>query len=274
MNKNTQPKVSIVIPTYNGSRYIEKTIRSVIEQTYENIELIVIDDCSTDNTIQIVNSLKQQLKNNFTVIMNEQNSGLMKTNNYAAQACTGDYLMILGHDDLLAKDHVSEMLSKFDRETVMLWCNSFVIDKNDDVVFLSLKPYLQKIKNLLVKPLLYQANFISSTGALIKADAFKAVNGFDENFLHFGEWSLWIKLASIGEIKFVDQPISFYRRHDLNMTSASNMDKAKTELSLFYNFCSNLAVSQLKLRFFEKLFLSLYKAFLSTKKFLKISTGK
>lgn len=268
MNKYFQPKVSVIIPTYNGSSYIEKTICSVLEQTYGNIELIVIDDCSTDNTLIIVNDLKSKLQADFSILVNQKNLGLMKTNNHAAKQCTGDFLMILGHDDYLDKQHIERMLPEFNTGDVMLWCNSYVVDKQGLIVYLSLKPILQKFKNLFVKPLLRNANFISSTGALIKMSAFKEVNGFNEDFLHFGEWSLWIKLAAIGSIRFVSTPIAFYRRHDFNMTSSDNLKKAKPELVAFYKFCNELANLHLKLGFWDKVFSALYNSFHLMKKLI------
>jgi len=259
-------KVSVIVPTYNGSEFIEETINSVIEQDYCNVELIVIDDCSTDNTVKVVSKLESKF--NFKFLSNETNQGLMKTNNIAVKESSGEYLLILGHDDLLASNHIAQLLNDFKPNDVMLWCNSDVIDANGKIVEESLKNYVQLIKNKFTRPLLMVANYISSTGAIIRRSTFDQVGGFSEQYRHFGEWTLWIKLAAKGQIKFSTQTKSYYRRHDENMTSESNIKKSRTVLDNFYISAKELAELSFKLNLIESVFSYIYTNFHAIKKSL------
>ncbi|MGJ8693616.1 MAG: glycosyltransferase family 2 protein [Thalassotalea sp.] len=256
--------VSIIIPTYNGGEFIEETINSVVKQDYPNVELIVIDDCSTDITVEVVRNL--QSKFCFRFMCNEVNQGLMKTNNIAAKESLGDYLIFLGHDDLLAENHISKLLKGYRENDVMLWCNSYVIDINGKITGTSLNNYIQLIKNQFSRPLLMVANYISSTGAIINRVSFDHVGGFSEQYRHFGEWTLWIKLATIGKVRFSTQSKTYYRRHSENMTSETNTQITKTVLDDYYSSAKELAESSFTLNIVESIFSYIYKFFQKIKK--------
>lgn len=257
-------KVSVIIPTFNGSEFIEETINSVLKQDYYNVELIVIDDCSTDNTLAVVRKLESEF--NFKLISNSTNQGLMKTNNIGVKASSGEFLMILGHDDLLAPNHITLLLKDFKSSDVMLWCNSDIIDGEGKIVGTSLKNYIQLIKNYFSRPLLMVANYISSTGAIIRRSTYEQVEGFSEQFRHFGEWTLWIKLASQGKVRYSTKTKAYYRRHGDNMTSAPNIKKSRTTLDDFYESAKVLADSSFKLNVIESTFSFIYKKFHAIKK--------
>ena len=90
-------KVSVIIPCYNQSEYIEEAILSVVNQTYPNIEIICIDDCSSDNSAQIIKSLVEQYKN-IVFLSNIENVGVVKSRNKAVEVSTGQYILPLDGD--------------------------------------------------------------------------------------------------------------------------------------------------------------------------------
>ena len=119
-------KVLIIIPTYNGEKYIKETIDSCLNQSYKNIEVIVIDDCSSDNTVEILRSYDDKID----LYVNRINQGIAKNLNKMLLGRTEDFYIFLGHDDILPKNHVKIMVSEFDDNTLFVHCNNIVIDKD------------------------------------------------------------------------------------------------------------------------------------------------
>lgn len=134
-------KISIIIPAYNVSLYIKKCVESVINQTYKNIEIIVVNDGSTDNTGQILDNLS--LKDKRIKIVHQKNLGVSSARNTGLEFATGDFVTFVDGDDYLAKDFIDYML-KIEKETAADLC-------------FSIKSYTKKEerqnKNLYIKPL-------------------------------------------------------------------------------------------------------------------------
>ena len=106
-----QPLVSFIISVYNGEAYIEKCIRSIISQTYENLEIIIIDDSSNDSTNLILKNLSKNCKVKIKIIKNEVNLGLTKSLNIAASAAQGDWLARLDADDISKRDRIKDQIN-------------------------------------------------------------------------------------------------------------------------------------------------------------------
>lgn len=102
------PLVSIVMPAYNSEKFIHEAIQSVLNQTYQNWELLIVDDCSTDNTIQIINSFKDNRIHYFTL---KENSGAAVARNYAIERTKGEYMAFLDSDDLWHPEKLERQLT-------------------------------------------------------------------------------------------------------------------------------------------------------------------
>ncbi len=241
-------RVAIVIPTYNGSQFIKKTIESCLMQSYLNIEIIVIDDASTDNTLEEISFFKDKIK----IIKNKANLGLVKTINKALKNITADFVLLLGHDDFLPQEHVSIMLEKFsDINVVAVHCNSILVDKNDDEISIARDDAEQMRKNDNIMYELSIDNFISSCGMMHRKDAFDKVNGWDENYRNYGEWLFYIKELEFGQIKYTTKTKAYYRRHDTNITNTFKTKKVKKDLAKYKRVCRRLAHIKNENSFYE-----------------------
>lgn len=229
--------VSIVIPTYNGHKYIEKTIISCLEQTYESINVIVIDDCSTDNTLEILLNYKSRVK----ILSNKSNLGLVKTVNIAMAEVNTEYFILLGHDDILSKNHIEVMVSEFELGVVGVHCNSLIIDNFGEETSVARNDLIQnkKTDNCLFE--LSIDNFISSCGMLHKTRVFRKINGWDNTYLHFGEWLYYIRALKYGRIKYTTKTIAYYRRHDSNITKSFKSKDMARKLNAYKSQCRRLA---------------------------------
>ena len=106
---NTNPLISIIIPVYNGEKHIEKTLKSIIAQDYENIEIILVDDVSKDNTIKIAKKILEDGTKKFKIVERSQNGGQCAARNTGYNAANGEYIIFFDHDDLAEKNFVSSL---------------------------------------------------------------------------------------------------------------------------------------------------------------------
>lgn len=236
---------SILIPVYNGELFLEKTIKSCLNQSLiDNIEIIVVDDCSNDSSFEIMQKLAFSHPN-IIALKNENNMGINKTVNKAALLAKGKYMMFLGHDDMLRPNHVEIMTNEFDDEISFVHCNSDLIDKDDNIYGMGAddNEQLKKTKN--IKYYLALGNVTHSTGAIIRKSFFDNVGGWDEKYLNYGEWLLWIKLASAGKVKYSTKIKAFYRRHDTNITNSFEDKNFKPELLKYYEDCRQTAIANI-----------------------------
>jgi len=253
-----KPLISIIIPTYNGEKFIDKTIKSCLNQTYENIEIIIINDNSKDNTEKIIYEFLYDQRIKY--IKNKRNLGIVKNVNMGYRESKGKYVISLGHDDVLKPNHLEIMYDCFERNTSFVFCNSELIDENGNFIknMFDETKILAKLKNPIFE--FSKENFINSCGAMVnKEKAFEVGlwEEFDE-FPHYGEWYFWVKLATVGQVKYCDKIKSQYRRHSTNITNTFKDKEVIKKLNKFKNICRKFAYSKGDFTFKQKINFYLY----------------
>ena len=138
-------KVSIIVPIYNVSKYVEKCVSSLMEQTYENIEFIFVNDCTPDNSIEILTRTLKKYPNRYKsaqIINNKQNLGLAKTREVGILAATGEYIIHCDSDDWVEKNMIEELIKVATQEKADMVICDLILDYGT-----TLKYYPQKITN-------------------------------------------------------------------------------------------------------------------------------
>lgn len=209
--------ISIIIPTYNAAKYIEETMRSVFSQTYTPFEIVIVDDCSLDSTFNILVNFKQ-LGFDFRLLKNDTNRGLGYTFNRAVKESTGEWIIALGHDDLIPKDYLYKISRFFSPEISLVHTNHILIDEFNNYI-----PSIYSKKNIKSRfPFFFLSheNFISIIGVAINKRKFLNVNGLieDQDNKITSEHLLWVKLATEGDIVFCSETKPFYRWHNGNLS--------------------------------------------------------
>jgi glycosyltransferase involved in cell wall biosynthesis len=233
-------KVLIITPTYNGEKYIKETIDSCLNQTYKNLEIIVVDDCSSDSTVEILNSYT----NRINLTTNQNNQGITKNLNKALpNRKDGKYFIFLGHDDVLPPNHVEIMVNEFDDNTIFVHCNNMGIDKNGNETGLIRDDNIQikKTSNCLFE--LSIDNFITSCGMMHRVDIFQKIGGLDEKWKNWAEWLLYVKELGLndGVAKYTTKTRAFYRRHETNITYTMKQKHIKKSVYDFKKESRHLA---------------------------------
>lgn len=272
-----QQKVSIIIPVYNGERYILDTIESCLNQTHVNIEVVAVDDGSNDDSVKLIESINHQdirLGIRFICLKNESNLGLSRTINRAVNFCSGDIVLILGHDDVILPHHVSNMLMAWrGRDTSLVYCNASVIDSDGNLI--GRKIYNDRkleSKNLNYLRNISIDNYVPSCGLLFKRKFFLEVGGWDEKFRNYGEWLLWIKLAHKGSFVFAKTDTALYRVHTQNISLTFKDEKVKQILKIYFSYCQKVALSY-DLPIIERLHIYLYRMLVSLYRSLINNSG-
>ena len=231
--------ISIVIPLYNSMNYIEKTIRSCLSQSYRDLEIIVVDDCSDDQSAKIVQRIMSE-DTRVSYYCNEENLGVIKTINHGLKYCSGYYVIVLGNDDILNEKHIETYLEYIKKkEYSFLYCSSDLIDENG-VKFGECKA--ENIEGHYSK--LARYNPINACGVMINYKYLKEVGFYPSNlgFRNCGEWYLWIELLHHENCAYVDEIKSLYRIHSSNLTKKLYSKKYIKETRLYSVMCMKQAL--------------------------------
>ena len=195
--------VSVIIPAFNAEKYIHETITSVLNQTFTNFEIIVVDDGSTDNTASIVESFGKKVK-----LYKRLNQGVSSARNYAVSKSKNNWLAFIDADDLWTDDKLNIQISSLNGAS---WShtNSIYIGENQNgkISRSDLTPQYggQVFEHLILN------NFITTSTVMIKKDIFLNHHGFDETMIALEDWKLWLKIAEKETISYVEEPLAYYR---------------------------------------------------------------
>lgn len=223
MTNMPHPKVSILIPSYNHAAFIEQTIRSVWEQDYPNLELVIVDDGSTDNSREVIARLKA-ISPITMVVAEQENARICRTLNRALELSTGQIIGILASDDIMLPDRLNQEVRWFEAEPTLKVLYSNGRFQSDGGVFGDahklMKPFLKRGVVSTRNHLLSTAPGFYIQAMLIKRDFLLTLGGFDEE-TGSDDWSLNIRifqtLRSDNEFKFLDRYAFLYRVHEAQM---------------------------------------------------------
>ncbi len=249
--------VSIIIPLYNAEAYIEKTIQSCLNQTYKNIEIIVVDDCSVDKSYKIVDCIMKKEYPVIKLYKNEVNSGLIFTVNKGLEYCKGRYIITLGNDDTLKEKHIENMISIMkQKDCSFIYCGSDYIDENDNIIGKSNTLDIGSYKKMMAR-----RNIINSCGLMVNRKYLDMVRGYpsDLGFKNYGEWYLWIRLLGLAPAVYTNEIRSNYRIHSLNLTKTLLKKENIIETCNYNLLCMKLASGELGFRIFQRGYLKLYR---------------
>lgn len=221
------PLVSVIIPAYNHELYIEEALQSVINQTYKNIQLIVINDGSTDGTAEIIGKFTNINQDKNIQFVNKKNEGVCKTLNRGLAMATGDYVAFLASDDLWLPDRVSIQLEFMEKNKNigMVFSDAWFLRLNTktNVKWSDYKSGIRKcfkndIQNTNMYTLLLTKPMIPALTVMIRKSVFDVVGFFDERLIAEDD-EMWLRIAREYPIAYVDTPLAFYRMHNGNNSS-------------------------------------------------------
>ncbi len=215
--KNKYPLVSIIIPCYNHEQFVQDSIQSVIDQTYGNIELLIIDDGSKDGSVIKIQEMIEACKERFVrfEFRYRGNIGLSATLNEALEWCEGKYFSPIASDDqiLSYKTNIQVQYLETNNDSVAVFGGVQLIDKNNR----KLEKLVSKAKSYSFEDIIMHSHNLLAPTQMIRKEAIDNVGGYNSN-LFIEDWYMWLKLSEIGNIHCIDEIFAFYRQHDNNMS--------------------------------------------------------
>jgi glycosyltransferase involved in cell wall biosynthesis len=221
MNSESMPKVSVVIPTYNHGRYIRRALESVINQTWSCIEIIVVDNYSTDNTADVVKSIGDVRIKYFLI----NNQGVIaKSRNFGLSLASGDWIAFLDSDDWWRSDKIERCLGGY-LENVDLIYHDMIIKNCRRISWPEKRIKSWQLKNPVLKDLLLKGNAIATSSVIVRKKVMLAVGGMCEDSEMVGaeDFNTWLRIARLTEgFLYLPYPLGFYFFHNQGV-SRKNM---------------------------------------------------
>jgi glycosyltransferase involved in cell wall biosynthesis len=228
------PTVSVIIPNFNHARFLQKRIDSVLNQTFQDFELILLDDCSTDDSRSILSQYANDPR--VRIAFNEVNSGsTFKQWNKGVRLASGKYVWLAESDDYADERLLGRLVAllESDPAVTFAYCRSWRViddDQLDGYADFYLE-YLDKThwkNDFCVDGREECVKFLSSSNTVPNASAvvfrreiYGRVGGADENLRLCGDWKLWVALALEGRVAYLGEPLNYYRAHNLSVRSIS-----------------------------------------------------
>lgn len=218
---------SVLMANYNNGKYIKKAIESVLNQTYSKWELIIVDDASTDNSLEII---KPYLRNKrIKLIKHKKNLGCGATKKTCARNANGELLGVLDSDDVLHKDAVKIMVKTHqdNPDCGLIYSTFYVCDNN-----LKIKNIFEKVGKIGKGKTTQQSNKVISHFATFKRSAYDKTGGFDLKQRKAADKDIYLKLEEVTKLKFINKPLYYYRRNEKGISQDKNMKKARAYYTL------------------------------------------
>lgn len=230
----SKPLVSVVIPCYNHEDFVQASIQSVINQTYENIELIIIDDGSKDGSIAKIEEMTKLCEQRFVnfEFRSRPNKGLSATLNEAIEWCQGEYYSGIASDDVILSHKLKVQVEFLNSHHNVLAVFGGVqhIDENDKIIATS----LSKSRYYDFKRIIMHKFDLPAVTQLIRLQALKETGGYDSSII-LEDWYMWLKLTKHGSIYYMSEIFALYRQHDNNISKDSEkMKQGRLDVLSFF----------------------------------------
>lgn len=220
------PEISVVIPTFNMARFVGEAVRSVLDQTFADFEVLVVDDGSTDNTREVIAAIDDPRVR----YLHQENRGLAGARNAGIEAARGSFIAFLDADDLWLPDKLARQRQLFaDRPWVgLVYTGAYVMEGGQ--VFAC---HRGRYRGHVVRELLTVDNIVVGSGsaAMVRRECFDRVGLFDESLSACEDWDMWLRIAARYPFDFVEQPLVKLRTHAGGMQrQAERMHRATRAL--------------------------------------------
>lgn len=213
----TSGLVSVIVPVFNREQLVAKTLDSILWQSYPYVEIIAVNDGSTDGSLAVLSEYAQRYPDKL-VILDQSNAGQVRSRNNGITASRGEYIAFLDSDDTWAQDKLSLQIPLFQGNVGLVYSGINEIDAEGRITATVLpEPAMRGdiYRHLLVK------NRMTGGAVVVTRKALNAVGCFDESFLAAENWDLWIRISKEFEVEYVNKPLVNYLKHAGNMSQDS-----------------------------------------------------
>ena len=251
------PKVSVIIPNYNHQKYLKERIDSVLNQTYQDYELLILDDKSPDDSMDVINLYKDH-SHVSQIVCNEVNSGsTFKQWNKGISLAKGEYIWIAESDDVADPNLLQTLVDNLERtpNVVLSYCQSYRMNSNSEVIgdwvghTADLNPELfasdftMDGADFIKRYLKYKNVIPNASAVLFRKSTWSEVKGADEKVKYCSDWHFWMKLLTKGNVAFSAEKLNYFRFHDTSVIALAGKDAKGKEKYIFkYDILMRMAL--------------------------------
>ncbi|MBA2857947.1 glycosyltransferase involved in cell wall biosynthesis [Methanococcus maripaludis] len=204
------PTVSVIMPNYNNEKYLPEAIESIVKQTYENFEFIIIDDCSTDDSWDIIQNYAKK-DNRIKAFKNEHNLKIVKTRNRGFDLMSPDskYIAIFDSDDISMPERLEKQVAFLEKnpDYGLIGSHTYIINENSKIIgYRKYETNLKKIIKNMVKK-----NQFAQPSVMIRKSVLDEVGFYDEKYTRCQDYELWFRIAKSFKIGILDEFLIKYR---------------------------------------------------------------
>ncbi len=235
------PKVSVLIPTYNRSKSIREAVDSVLNQTYKDFELIVVDDGSTDDTGQVLNFYKDKI-----MYFYQENKGRGAARNRCIAEAKGEYIAFLDSDDIWFPEKLEKQINYIEKNNFkgLLHTKIVVIDENGEELSAEGKK-VEKVYDKSSRKGYTYINLLKTcclflSSAVFSRDLYEKVGAFNEKYAFLEDFDFILRLVKIAPIKLLDEELIYYRRYNNNTFINNPKGVAGAYFDIFENQLNNI----------------------------------
>ena len=205
-----RPKISVIMSVYKGDKYLKEAIESILNQTFTDFEFIIVNDGSTDNSLEIIQSYDDE---RIKIINNEKNIGLTKSLNKALKQAKGEYIARQDADDVSLPNRFEEQVKYFEEhpEVVLLGTSVYLIGENEKIVGKRIVLTKPSIKYL------FKENQFNHGSVMFKKEIVNQLGGYNELIRYSQDYELWLRIAKYYEVRNLTQSLYKLRSHDANI---------------------------------------------------------
>jgi len=223
MVRKKNPLVSVIIPTYNRGWILKEAVDSVIAQDFKDFELIVVDDGSTDNTQDILNSYKEDI-----IVLKQNNKGVSSARNRGIASASGQYVSFLDSDDLWLPQKLSIQIDFFNANPDALICQTEEKWIRNGI-FVNPKKRHKKLSGDIFEQSLYLC-LVSPSAVMIKQNLFEEVGMFDESLPACEDYDMWLRVSCRYPVFLIDTPLIIKRGgHADQLSRSSGLDRYRIQ---------------------------------------------
>ncbi len=232
MTSENHPRVSVLMPVYNAERYLSEAIESILNQTYENFEFIIVNDGSTDQSLKIIRNF--EMSDSRINIISRDNTGIVGALNDGLEIASGEYIARMDADDVSLPDRLEAQVDYMNSnpDCVIVGGHAWVIDPDGDILKLYRRPLHHE--DIMEQLLQADGGAIVHPVAMFRKSAFDKVRGYRKEFELIEDLDLYLRLLECGKLANIDQTLIYYRQHLANITTrkGTRMDDLQKTLVL------------------------------------------
>ncbi|MHA3062245.1 glycosyltransferase family 2 protein [Acinetobacter sp. ANC 4641] len=242
------PVVSVIVPNYNHSNYLKQRMDSILSQTYQDFEIIILDDCSTDDSLKVLNQYKDYPKVTHFIV-NDKNSGsVFRQWNKGVSLAQGEFIWIAESDDIASPVFLESLVDKLigNEALGISFCQSNKINSLGEVYGDWINHTKEKEKNIFINSfemsgnlfiknfLIHQNSIPNASGVIFRKSFYLKSGGAPEHLKTIGDWNVWVKILSFSNIYFCHEKLNYFRMHDSSCVAISSKTDIRANIILMH----------------------------------------